>query len=72
LYPEFDSITVNNDIALIQLETPFELTDYLRPVCLPAQGQEVESGTRCYVAGWGKVQSHMGKLFTHYIYICNE
>ncbi|KAK7500859.1 hypothetical protein BaRGS_00007739 [Batillaria attramentaria] len=57
LYPKFDSSTVNNDIALIQLDKPLVLGDYLRPVCLPEPGQQVELGTRCYVAGWGKTDA---------------
>ncbi|KAL8571852.1 hypothetical protein ACOMHN_033379 [Nucella lapillus] len=57
LHPEFNHMTVNNDIALIQLERPFVLSDYLRPVCLPQAGQAADIGTRCYVAGWGKVDS---------------
>ncbi|XP_070185418.1 tryptase gamma-like [Littorina saxatilis] len=57
LHPEFNPTTVNNDIAIIQLDKPLVLDDYLRPVCLPKPGQEIDIGTRCYVAGWGKTDS---------------
>ena len=57
LHPQFDHTTINNDIALIQLATPLEFTHYLQPICLPRSGDEVDIGTRCYVAGWGKTDT---------------
>lgn len=56
LHPDFNPQTVDNDIALIQLRTPLVLSDYLRPVCLPDVGNFVAIGTRCMVAGWGRVK----------------
>ncbi|XP_076459153.1 atrial natriuretic peptide-converting enzyme-like [Babylonia areolata] len=54
VFPGYNHTTVDNDIALIQVDRPFVLTDYLRPVCLPRPNQDIPVGTRCYVAGWGK------------------
>ncbi|GLD71279.1 uncharacterized protein AKAME5_002260000 [Lates japonicus] len=38
LHPNYDSITNNNDIALLKLSSPVTFTDYIRPVCLAAGG----------------------------------
>nr|XP_023025007.1 venom protease-like [Leptinotarsa decemlineata] len=45
-----------NDIMLIQLETPVEFNDYVKPVCLP-RGNLLENnlmGKYFTVAGWGR------------------
>ncbi|CAL1527987.1 unnamed protein product [Lymnaea stagnalis] len=51
-HPAFNVATVDNDVALIQLEKPLAMNDYVRPICLPEK--QPEEGTRCYAAGWGK------------------
>ncbi|KAH8251337.1 hypothetical protein KR032_008450, partial [Drosophila birchii] len=42
-----------NNLALLFLETPFQIQEHIRPICLP---QEIKSfeGKRCKVAGWGR------------------
>ncbi|KAL8616871.1 hypothetical protein ACOMHN_041790 [Nucella lapillus] len=57
VHPGYNHTTVDNDIALIQLDKPFILSDYLRPVCLPRPNQDIDVGTRCIVAGWGKTHT---------------
>ncbi|XP_074644514.1 uncharacterized protein LOC141901270 [Tubulanus polymorphus] len=42
-----------NDIALIKLERPVALTDYVNTICLPDENEEFHSGEECVVAGWG-------------------
>ncbi|XP_022696315.1 proclotting enzyme-like [Varroa jacobsoni] len=34
-HSDFDSKTYKNDIAIMELETPVEFNDYIKPVCLP-------------------------------------
>ncbi|MCL4147189.1 UNVERIFIED_CONTAM: hypothetical protein GTU68_010597, partial [Idotea baltica] len=53
MHPEFNRRTFQNDIGVIELEKPIELSTFLRPICLPTQdGQhEGEFGT---VVGWGR------------------
>lgn len=55
LHPEYNSVTIDNDIALIEITKPLEISEVARnvwPVCLPAHDDEDYShiGT---VAGWG-------------------
>lgn len=57
-HPNYDSRTVDNDIALLRLETPVPFSKYIVPVCLP--GREMAervlhvNGTPTVVSGWGK------------------
>ncbi|KAJ8318949.1 hypothetical protein KUTeg_004040 [Tegillarca granosa] len=53
-HEDYNVMTVENDIALIELAEPVYFNDYTRPVCLPKEGYTTPVGTRCYAAGWGK------------------
>lgn len=44
-----------NDIALVQLQTPVQLTDAVRPICLPPAGAE-HDGKDVEMAGWGQLE----------------
>ncbi|XP_072382323.1 uncharacterized protein [Diabrotica undecimpunctata] len=55
IHPNFNSSMFFNDIAIIKLSRPVEITDYVRPVCLWEDDTNLESivnkdGT---VIGWG-------------------
>lgn len=56
-HPNYNSRTVDNDIALLRLASPATLSDYILPVCLP--GREMAervlhlNGTPTVVTGWG-------------------
>ncbi|XP_017075103.2 phenoloxidase-activating factor 2-like [Drosophila eugracilis] len=43
----------SNNIALLFLQSPFELKAHIRTICLPSQGKSVDE-KRCMIAGWGK------------------
>jgi len=44
-----------NDIALIKLDKPFKLTQYVGCACLPESKSKLPAGTECYLTGWGKL-----------------
>ncbi|XP_072140045.1 transmembrane protease serine 13-like isoform X1 [Mobula birostris] len=46
----------DNDIALMKLTHPLEITDKVRPVCLPSYNQEFTGGTPCWITGFGRVE----------------
>jgi len=50
--------SVDWDLALIKLQTPFEMTKCINTVCLPRQGEDVAPGTSCHFTGWGTTRSH--------------
>ncbi|XP_066493515.1 chymotrypsinogen A-like [Tiliqua scincoides] len=55
-HPDWNSVTINNDIALIKLATPAQLTSTVSPVCLTDSVDRFASGTLCATSGWGKTR----------------
>ncbi|XP_032677716.1 uncharacterized protein LOC116847141 isoform X2 [Odontomachus brunneus] len=53
LHPNYIDSGFVNDIAVLRLERPVTFSDYIRPVCLPAN--PVNTGTVCVVTGWGQL-----------------
>nr|XP_039251938.1 plasminogen-like [Styela clava] len=53
LHESYSKSKVKNDIALIQLKVPFQITDYVRTACLPQPDYEVPGESFCVVTGWG-------------------
>lgn len=56
-HPKYDSMTVDNDIALLRLATPVKFTMYIVPACLPSRALADRvlhlNGTMTVVTGWG-------------------
>ncbi|XP_065099165.1 chymotrypsin-like protease CTRL-1 [Paramisgurnus dabryanus] len=48
----FSVNTFDNDIALLQLSSSVNFTDYIRPVCLAAAGSAFDEGLSSWVTGW--------------------
>ncbi|KAG7459883.1 hypothetical protein MATL_G00215330 [Megalops atlanticus] len=55
-HPSYDSQTSDNDIALLQLSSTVDFTDYIVPVCLAASGSTFFNGTNSWVTGWGNIE----------------
>ncbi|XP_038565973.1 chymotrypsinogen B-like [Micropterus salmoides] len=55
-HPNYDTKTNNNDIALLQLSSPVAFSNYIRPVCLAADGSVFKAGRNCWVTGWGDIR----------------
>jgi secreted trypsin-like serine protease len=56
-HPNYDTSTSDNDIALIQLSSSVDFTDYIKPVCLATDGSVFSAGTISWVTGWGAIRS---------------
>ncbi|XP_075004087.1 LOW QUALITY PROTEIN: serine protease 55-like [Calonectris borealis] len=52
LHENFDRISMENDIALIQLSSPVEFNSEKIPICLPFI-DNINTWQHCWVAGWG-------------------
>ncbi|XP_077305910.1 transmembrane protease serine 9-like [Lithobates pipiens] len=50
---QYTSTGSSGDIALLQLATPVNYTQYIMPICLPSSTSTFASGTECWVTGWG-------------------
>ncbi|XP_053649207.2 phenoloxidase-activating factor 3-like [Cherax quadricarinatus] len=56
VHPDFNKRgLVSDDIAVIKLDRPVKVSTAVRPICLPAAGQEPPA--RAVVAGWGVTQN---------------
>ncbi|XP_062442485.1 chymotrypsinogen B-like isoform X2 [Rhea pennata] len=51
--PKFNMLTVRNDVALLKLAAPAQLTARVAPVCLPAASDVFPGGLVCVTTGWG-------------------
>ena len=56
LHPEFNEKSLINDVAVLLVAQPFELSESVGPVCLPAPGAVVKDNTECVATGHGKDQ----------------
>ncbi|XP_028454599.1 serine protease 33-like [Perca flavescens] len=55
--PNFNAITYDNDLCLLQLSSPVTFTDFIVPVCLAAPGSTFFSGVSSWVTGFGAIAS---------------
>ncbi|XP_078674675.1 plasminogen-like [Branchiostoma floridae x Branchiostoma belcheri] len=55
VHQSWNSNTVQNDLTLMKLSSPVELTDQVSPACLPEA--DTPAGTECYTTGWGTTGS---------------
>uniref|UniRef100_A0A3Q3XJ31 Peptidase S1 domain-containing protein n=1 Tax=Mola mola TaxID=94237 RepID=A0A3Q3XJ31_MOLML len=56
-HPDYDSRTIDNDIALLKLSSPVSFTNYILPACLAAPDSTFHNGTDSWVTGWGTIGS---------------
>ncbi|XP_078264707.1 uncharacterized protein LOC144598439 [Rhinoraja longicauda] len=56
-HKNYNPQTINNDIAMLKLDAPITLDDYVVPICLPEPGfvvRELRQIKYSTVSGWGK------------------
>ncbi|CAG5079804.1 Oidioi.mRNA.OKI2018_I69.PAR.g9377.t1.cds [Oikopleura dioica] len=51
IHPEYNAMSDEHDIAVLELDEPLTLSDYVQPACLPSGEPRVNE--YCEVAGWG-------------------
>jgi len=52
-HPNYSASTITNDACMLKLKESLEWTEFVKPIALPAAGQETPAGTECIVTGWG-------------------
>ncbi|XP_060072029.1 trypsin-3-like [Ylistrum balloti] len=52
----YSSANINNDIAIMELNSPVTINDYVTPACVT--DTDVQAGTNCVAAGWGDTQGN--------------
>jgi hypothetical protein len=56
VHRDYNPNTFENDIALLELESPFEVQPHVVPICLPETNEVTDYvGKVAFVAGWGKL-----------------
>ncbi|XP_053307627.1 chymotrypsin-C-like [Spea bombifrons] len=58
VHENWNSFLIINDIALIKLSQPVEVSDKIQPACLPAEGAILANDFPCYVTGWGRLYTN--------------
>merc|ERR1719193_674716 len=53
LHPDYNSRTVDNDIAVLELAEDLTFTKKIKPACLPSSETKDYSGSASTVSGWG-------------------
>jgi len=56
MHPDYDTDTLENDICLLFLSSPLNLTgSYAKSLPLATEGSVITNGTECFISGWGSV-----------------
>jgi len=53
---EFSFTNFDNDIALLRLNDRVPITDFIRPICLPNNGNKLYVETKAIATGWGTLK----------------
>merc|ERR1712126_613656 len=53
MHPDYNSRTIDNDIALLELAEDLTFTKKIKPACLPSSETKDYSGSASTVSGWG-------------------
>uniref|UniRef100_A0A3B4XEE2 ST14 transmembrane serine protease matriptase b n=1 Tax=Seriola lalandi dorsalis TaxID=1841481 RepID=A0A3B4XEE2_SERLL len=52
-HPDYNPLTYNNDIALMELDTEVTLNQNIWPICLPSPTYDFPAGQEAWITGWG-------------------
>jgi secreted trypsin-like serine protease len=55
VHRDYNAQTFENDIALLELDSPVEYQPHVVPICMPNEA-EISVGQSAYVTGWGRLK----------------
>ncbi|XP_033757771.1 transmembrane protease serine 9-like [Pecten maximus] len=56
MHESYNTVTVENDVAVMVLSQRINFNNMVKPICLPPNSIHVTVGQRCLSAGWGDTQ----------------
>ena len=65
----WNTVTMDNDIAILKLAKPLTLSKDVQPICLPSAGFNPADGSTCFVSGWGAMKEGEQNLPTNLQYV---
>lgn len=60
LHPGFNSTSMDQDVALLELALEAPMSYTIQPVCLPSPVHRFLETDECYIAGWGSTREGGG------------
>ncbi|CAG2173672.1 unnamed protein product [Oppiella nova] len=55
IHPNYNSMTYENDLALIQVDEPIDFGAHIKPICLPPEDTDDLSDRNATITGWGRL-----------------
>ena len=70
VHNDYNSTTIDNDIALVELKDDVVFTDHVSPICLPTTDAPDE--TKCFTTGWGTTSKYIYLLCDYKMGVCGS
>lgn len=68
VHRQYDPATFENDLALLELDSPVVYQEHIVPICMPKEGEDYV-GRMATVTGWGRLK--YGNIIFYFL-SCNS